>query len=158
MKKIYVLGVALLALFVFGSVLASGASAETVWLVSTVLTALKEPVTIEEGSLKVDVLNNLLGLIVEFECSGEFTGTVGPDAEDEITKVLSLTLVEIGALGALGTGLDCTVIGAAVICTNAAKLVEIWPDNLPWPTLIELMAAGEEEFLDLVGGVNKEPG
>jgi len=57
--------------------------------------------------------------------------------------------------------LDCTVLSAPVICTNAAKLVELWPDNLPWGTLIELMAAGAEELLDLIGlvnGNNNEPG
>jgi hypothetical protein len=154
MRKIYILGVALFALFAFGGVLASGASAETVWLVSNALTALKEPAVVEEGLLKINVLNSLLGLVVEYECSGEFDGTIGPDGEDEITKVLDLNLKEIGALGALGTGLDCTVLSAPVICTNAAKLLELWPDNLPWGTLIELMAVGEEEFLDVIGLVN----
>jgi len=154
MKKINILGIALLALFAFGA-MATGASAETVWLVSGALTAVKEPVVIEEGVLKVDVLNSLLGLIVEFECSGEFDGTVGPDAQDEITKILDLNLKDIGALGALGTGLDCSVIGSPLICTNAAKLVELWPDNLPWPSLVVLVG---EETDDKDGEANKEPG
>jgi len=158
MRKIYILGVALFALFAFGGVLASGASAETVWLVSNALTALKEPATIEEGVLKIDVLNNLLGLVVEFECSGEFTGTVGPDAEDEITKVLDLNLKDIPelAVGGLGTGVDCTVLSAPVICSNAAKLVELWPDNLPWETKLELVGT---EVLDVIGLVlvNENP-
>jgi hypothetical protein len=158
MKKIYILGIALLALFVFGGVLASGASAETVWLVNNALTAAKEPAAIEEGLLKVDVLNNLLGLMLEFECSGEFNGTIGPDAEGEITKVLSLTLVEIGALGTLGTGVDCAIISAPIICTNAVKLLELWPDNGPWGTLIELVGTEIIDRIGLVNGNEKEPG
>jgi len=158
MKKVYILGVALFALFAFGGALASGASAETVWLVSNTLTAVREPGVIEEGLLKVDVLNSLLGLVVEFECSGEFDGTHGPDAEHEITKVLDLNLKDIGALGALGTGLDCTVLSAPAICTGVAKLLELWPDNLPWGTLIELVGTESIDRIGLVNGNEKEPG
>src|ERR1700726_3142518 len=155
MKKIYILGI---ALFAFGGAMAPGASAETVWLVSNALTAAKEPAANEEGVSKVDILNSLLGLVVEFECSGEVNGVVGPDAEGEITKVLSLTLVEIGALGALGTGVDCTVLSAPVLCTNAAKLAELWPDNLPWGTLLELVGTEVLDVNGLVNGNEKEPG
>jgi len=152
MKKIYILGIALLALFAFGGAMASGASAlESVWLVNNVKPAAQVPAVIEEGLLVIDVLNSLLGLVVEFECSGEFDGFVGPGAEDEITKVLDLNLKEIGALGTLGTGVDCTVIGASLVCTSAAKLIELWPDELPWGTLIELVGTA---FVDVIGLVN----
>jgi hypothetical protein len=160
MRKSYVTGLTLLVGFVFGATMVSTASAELVWLVGNARAAEKVP-AVMEGTVKVDILNALLGLVLEYECSVEFDGTVGPGAEDEITKVLDLVLKDIPSLSTLGTGLDCTVIGTSIICTNAAKLVEIWPDNLPWPTLLEAMAAGEEEFLDIIGLVNgneKDPG
>jgi hypothetical protein len=163
MRKLFVLGLAVLSVSVFGAVTASGASAETVWLVGGALTGVQVPADIE-GLLTIDILS-ILGLVLEIHCVGIFDGWVGPDAEDEITKVLKLVgglSVEVGALGAEGTGVDCEVLfDLASVCNNAAKLIELWPDNLPWGTLIELMAAGEEEFLDLQGLVNgntKEPG
>src|SRR6202035_1003937 len=69
-----------------------------------------------------------------------------------------------GTLGQLG--IDCEVLPTPLICSKEQAgeflfLATLWPDNLPWGTLIVLMAAGEEEFLDLIGlvnGNNKEPG
>src|SRR6202035_2432434 len=87
--------------------------------------------------------------------------------EDEITKILNLAAEEISpTLGTGNLGIDCEVLATPLICTleqtsGPLFLATLWPDNLPWSTLIVLMAAGEEEFLDLIGLVNgstKEPG
>jgi hypothetical protein len=143
------------------------ASAETIWLVSNAFSNLKEPVLIKEGLLKVEVLYSPVGLLLEFECSDEFTGSVGPGAAGEITKILDVSLKDVGTLRESGAGADCTVIGIPIICTSTTKLVEFWPRNLPWRTLLKSMTPGEEEqlgeekVLDIIGLVNgneKEPG
>ena len=166
MRKFYALGIALLTVFAVGGTMASGAFAETttVWLVSGELAATKVTV-IMEGTLLLVLLSTLIGELAHFVCNGYFVGTVGPDAEDGITRNVNLALEEIsGTLGQLG--LDCEVLPTPLICTKDEPteplfLATFWPDNLPWGTLIVLMTAGEEEFLDLVGLVNgneKEPG
>ena len=159
MRKFYVLALALLAVFAVGAVAASGAFAEetAIWLVSGLLTAEKVPVDIE-GLLTIDVLSSLLGLLFEVHCIGSFDGTVGPDAEDEIILVLDSLGNDIGALGALGTGLDCEVVSAPVFCGNTLKLAELWPDNLPWATLLELLNNAFVVLVGLVNGNIKEPG
>src|SRR6202035_854631 len=87
-----------------------------------------------------------------------FGGTVGPEAEDEITLILNLEGTEIGGLGALVTGLGCTVLSSPVFCGNAAKLGELWPENLPWGTLFELVGGISADLIGLVNGNNKEFG
>ena len=166
MRKFYVLGLALLAVFAVGTMMVSSASAETttVWLVSGALTAVQVGADME-GTLLLSLLSSLLGELAHIQCSGIFDGFVGPDAEDEVTKILNLAGEEIsGTLGQLGW--DCEVLPTPLICTKDQAgeplfLATLWPDNLPWSTLIVLMATGEEEFLDLIGlvnGNNKEPG
>jgi hypothetical protein len=74
-------------------------------------------------------------------CSWIFDGTVGPNGEDLITKVLSLTGIELGEL--VGAGLSCS---GETLCSSG----EVWVLGLPWDTLLILMEDGS--FLDLILG------
>jgi hypothetical protein len=155
MRKLQIMGLALFAMFAFGSVLVTSAFAEeALWLEDgkdiTVATSADT-----EGLI---LLTNLTILgNVEIDCEGLFDGTVGPGMEDEITQILSSAGVLIGT-NLTGTALNCTVENNG-LC-NLNELAELWGDNLPWKSLIELMAvAPPAEFLDLLfGPAGKEPG
>ena len=138
MKRIQILGVSLLALFALSAIVANIASAETTllaeWLKNgaaiTVETASKSEGTIilEDTKLGIGVL-----------CSGIFDGTVGPNGEDLITKVLSLAGVAV-SLSAL---LECST---DKFCESGTDVL-VSPDGLPWKTLLILMENGK--FLDI---------
>jgi hypothetical protein len=85
-------------------------------------------------------------------CKGIFVGTVGPNGEDSVTKLLNLAKEEVAALGGLallgtGAGSDCVTVSGCAEGT-AASPIEVWPKNLPWSTLLFLMEIGA--FADLV--------
>jgi hypothetical protein len=98
--------------------------------------------------------------LVEFKCSGEFDGTVGPGGADSVTDLRTLMEEVIGGLGDTNEKrLNCTVTATAKElgdCIATGELAEVLPTNLnlelgsTWATLVELMAAnGVNYYLDL---------
>jgi hypothetical protein len=158
MKKLQILSIALVAVFAFGVLVAGSASAAPTfllaeWLVNGV--AIPEGTNLASettGELELTDLKTLLGAST-VKCSGILVGTVGFDGADTVTEVLSSAK---GAIGAplTGTALECTEVK---VCEEAL----VWPINLPWNTLLELMEqSGEVFFADLIlpGASGKNPG
>jgi hypothetical protein len=144
MRKIQILAV-LCAVCAFSAiVVASASAASPEWLLNGAAIGTAIPVE-TTGELTLDVL--LLGVLaVAVDCSGIFVGTVGPGAADLVTAILSLTKVEIGK-ELVGTGLSCEVLTSSFSeCGAVGGLAEVWPDNLPWVTTLELV--GTTEILD----------
>ncbi len=139
MKKLQILGIALVAVFAFGALVAGSASATVTtllaeWLVNGV--AIPEGTNLASestGELELTDLKTLLGEST-VKCSGILIGTVGFDGADTVTEVLNLAKELIGA-PLTGTALSCTEVK---VCEEAL----VWPVNLPWSTLLELV---EEE-------------
>ena len=161
MRKIQLIGLAVFAVFAFSVVAAGSASAVDNWKVDG--TALASGTTMNaetEGTLKVTLLegSNSLSAI---ECGGIFDGTItgGAPGKDETLTVLNLEEVAVGNETELkGTPIDCKITetaGGSLDC-KLNELAEVWADNLPWPSTIELMTNGT--FLDLIGATGKEPG
>src|ERR1700722_14966934 len=102
MKKIQILGVALLALFALSAVVASLASAETTllaeWLSAgasigaAVASKSTGTITLEDTKLGIGVL-----------CTGSFDGTVGPHGAATVTEVLNAGGTKIELAGTLLT-------------------------------------------------------
>jgi hypothetical protein len=149
MKRIQIIGLALVAVFAFSAMLAVSASAETTLLVewlakgaevtTNMATETKGKILLEDS--KVPLIGK-----VAVECEGILDGTVGANGADSITKLLTTGGVEIGEL--TGTGLKCEKETACEAAS--ASPVEVWPLNLPWATLAFLMENGT--FLDLILG------
>ncbi|HEY5287012.1 MAG TPA: hypothetical protein VIJ50_07900 [Solirubrobacteraceae bacterium] len=127
MRKIKILGLAIVAVCVLGSIAVASASAAPEWLVGGAKM---------ESSLLVESEGNLLledmTLGVDVTCSGKFIGTVGPGAKDLITEVLDLENKN---------PLSCK----ASICEG--ELVAVTPVNLPWETELLLITVGGKEIM-----------
>jgi hypothetical protein len=164
MRKLGILGAALFAVLAFTALAASAASAEiALWLVNGAdVLALTSAET--EGTVLLRQYSEANGasILNEVECTGIFDGSIGPEGEDEITKVLTTgTMVDVGADNATltGEGLTCAVkfdAGALTDCEVGATNALVYPANLPWHTQLELMADGT--ILDIITGTNGEPG
>jgi hypothetical protein len=143
MKKIHAVVLALVALSAFGAISTTSAFAESEWLidgavVNTATTASKK------GLISWDIL--ILGvLVIAADCEGMFDGTIGPGAADLITEVLN-TAGEPTGTPLVGLALSCTVETSSFEeCGKVGELAEVWPENLPWETKIELSGTS---FLD----------
>jgi hypothetical protein len=136
MSKIRLLGFAFVAVSAFSVFFVASASAVLTWEPALWLNNGAEiangtvlPVTTTGGLILKNVLNG-----AEILCEGIFDGTIvnnaGPPAQGlgEITKVLTLTGVEVAQLDEAGAtgGMVCTNIKT---CSNGA---EVWPGGLPW--------------------------
>lgn len=147
MKKIHILGVALVATLAFGAIAVSSAIAAE-WLLDG------NPVesttaTTSEGEVTLDNQKVILIGHVEVKCSGILDGNVGLGGVDEITKVLSLiTKLEITELGG-ETGLECVNV------LNCPEPL-VFPDNLPWRSL--LLSTTLDALETEGGGVEVQPG
>jgi hypothetical protein len=141
--KFRLFAVVLLAMSALGALTAASASAVTFLLAEWLWNG--NPVTSE---LLVDVEGELLledtKLATDVLCSGILDGWVGVNGEDLITAVLNLNGIEIGA-PLTGTALEC-------INEKGCENPLVWPDNLPWPTLLELMEDTEIFFVILMFG------
>ena len=131
MRKIQILGAALVAMLVLGALAVSSASAALVfelalWLLNGADLTVADLVDIA-GTLLFHNTTN--GAIID--CEGLFEGTVGPGSEDEITMVYELLGRLIEEL--TGEGLLCEALAS---CENSTD-VEIWPLNLPFLTELE---------------------
>jgi hypothetical protein len=147
MKRNYVLGVALLAMFAFG-VLTASASAVTfllaTWLFNgaAVTTAL-----LTEAPGEWEIVNTNaggLGVVSKLLCSFVLDGWVGPESLDHTSEVLTLTGVLVSSTELVGQTAECTN-------TQNCEAPHVWPDGIPGETEVELMVDGTEEFfVDLV--------
>jgi hypothetical protein len=155
MRRLHLLGLALVAVFaVVASVTASALAAppatllaEWLWNGSAVLSELlvdsEGELLLEDTKLATDIL-----------CSGILDGWVNVNGEDLITAVLNLGGVEIGT----------PLTGEALACVNVKGCENplVWADNLPWPTLLELIeldnATVEWSFVILLFGTGGGPG
>jgi hypothetical protein len=144
------MGVAMVALFAFGAILAASASAATFllaeWLdggtavTTELLTEVTGELLLEDTKLKAIVL-----------CSGILDGWIGPNSLDAVSEVLTLGggSVNTTALGA--SGLSCTPQTGC----ETGKAATAWAVNLPWESEIELMEDGSSTFFaDLVTSKN----
>jgi hypothetical protein len=140
MKKIQILGIALVALFAFSAISASLASAETTLLAEFLLNGAAITTTVAtEGSGELILEDNKAGLGVT--CSGILDGNVSADGKDEVTAVLSLAGVAV----TLAAPLLCK---SHKFCEESATDIEASPENLPFKTQLELTEAGA--FRDIV--------
>jgi len=148
MKKFQLLGVALVAVFAFGVVLAAQASAAPTFLLAewlangTALAEGVEKITETVGTILLEDTKTLLGAS-GVVCSGIILGTVGFDGLDVISEVLNMAKETIGG----------TLTATALSCTEQTVCEEplVWPLHLPWSTLLELMEVGGEIFfVDLI--------
>ncbi len=155
-RKLHLLGFVLAAALLCGALTATGASAlESVFLVDGVRPV--EPVaTVTEGTFFIEIQNAAKEFVVIVGCEGLFNGTVatGGNAKlDQITKFFTPAGVEVGELAGGKAGLDCTVIKTvAGSCDNSSHLAEVWPDNLPWPSVL-VLAEGAFDDRDEGGNI-----
>jgi hypothetical protein len=144
MRKIQLLGIALVVVCAFSAFTVASASALTLvaakWLANG---------AVVNANLAADTLGELLfenvlngGAIL---CSGLFEGTVGANGVDNITKVFNLAGTEIPALDETGAtgGLSCS---GEKTCETGS---EIWPVGLPFKTQLDLDTE-DGKFYDLV--------
>jgi len=153
MKKLYFIGLTLLAVFAFSSVLVASASAETTllaeWLFNgaavtgTLTTEISGEISLEDNKApivgKADVL-----------CSGILDGWVDANGLDFVSEVLNLTTLVAVTLAA---ALLCTTISGCEAATEASP-IEVSPVGLPWSTLLVLVENGT--FRDFITGSGYE--
>jgi hypothetical protein len=139
-KKIQMLGVALVAMFAFSALVASVAFAEPTllaeWLIGgqSVLTLTLAKYTF--SALLSDTSNGS-----DVVCSWVYDGSVGPNGEAEVTEVLTLA----GTVVTLTAPLKCE---SAAVCEKSTTDVEVIPENLPWHLLLVLMESNGK-FLEI---------
>src|SRR6478609_6285566 len=136
MKTIRLFGLALVAVFAFGAVVASGAFAAeepAKWLWEGAEIGAGEELAIETVGL-LTLMNLSNGGAVH--CEGTFDGVVRASGEGLVTAVLRAdgTAAQTGDASGLvaGTGVKCLGTGGCAAQEDA----ELWPDHLPWLTLL----------------------
>lgn len=135
MKSIYVLGIAVFAVFALSAGTASLAFAsEYEWLVAGKAVTTEAP-SEATGEIKLEELETGLSVL----CSGIFDGLLLPAGKDTIESVLTLA-------GELLTSdlIECT---AQALCETSME-VDVIPLHLPWATELSLTAAGA--LVDLI--------
>jgi len=140
MKKLHLLGVALVAVFAFAALTAASASAVTFLLAEWLVGGL--PITAElnvEATGELELEEAILGIPIAVLCSGILDGTIGPNGLDKISELLSLAGGGISLTGLAAPALSCTNVTG---CTTP----EVWAVNLPWESLLVLMEEGTEVF------------
>jgi hypothetical protein len=150
MRKLQLLGMALIAVFAVGVLTAASASAVPTFLLAEWLvngTAVTSELSVEAvGTILLE--DTAATGKPDIICSGKLDGTIGEDGLDVISEALTLGGVAVSApLGAQ----------ALETCTSSSGFCEeplVWPIGLPWTTLLELMEQGtpvEKFFVVLVG-------
>jgi hypothetical protein len=160
MKKFQIMGVALVAVFAFCAFAAASAFAvNPEWLIGGVAVLAATSVQTLGKIRLADTKAPIIGEAA-VECEGILDGNVNSEGKDEITEVLaangvtsiqSITLTKELVTGTLGTGLLCTGT-AGCEGTDA----EVWPDNLPWNTQLELLNGQVVDHI--FGNGTDEPG
>lgn len=143
---------ALVAVFAFSAVLVSMASAET----TLVALWLRNGVAIEANLAshttgEILLEDNKAPIVgkVDVVCSAILVGTVGVNGGDLITEVLNLALEPISSTPLVGLALLCEAVAGCEKDSEASP-IEVWPENLPWVTLLFLMEGTAGAILDLV--------
>jgi hypothetical protein len=134
MKSFRWVGVAMLALFVFGVVLAASASATATFLLAEWLmngaAVTTELLAESPGAL---VLRDA-GLKASIECEGSFDGWVGPNSLGYTSEVLNVSKEAVSTTSLSGLSVTCKPIET---CTGTTT--EAWASNLGWGAEVELM-------------------
>jgi hypothetical protein len=151
MKKIHVLGIALVAMLAFNVMAAVSASAATLqWLAGG--KAIASPGLNGEvvGEITLGSTNGAkLKIEAVVLCSGIFTGSVGPGPEDIATGLLNLAHEPV-------TPSKKLLCPSVKTCEGNSEVV---PVNLPWLTRLELMGTEAEPlFLDVIEAGNGATG
>jgi hypothetical protein len=132
MKKLHLIGMALVAVFAFSAVVAAAASAAPEWLVKG--TAVTSALAVEtKGSLLLtDLKASILGES-SVECiNGALIGTVNSAGKDTVTEI------KVGTVTSKGNGLTGTVLECKGVkgCEGTGL---VYPIGLPWTTQLELV-------------------
>lgn len=85
MTRLRILGLALVAVFAMGAVVASAAMASPEWLENGSPLTSKVAIT-SKGTLKLSDTGTPIGTVT-VTCAGTDKGTIGPGAEDEVTEI-----------------------------------------------------------------------
>ncbi len=148
MKRIHILAVALVAIFVASVAVVATASAVefllALWLDGGANVVAQLNVE-TEGELELISTNGgKLGVHAKFLCSGILDGWVAPESLGFLSELLTLTGVALPLAELTGT---------ALLCTNEENCTEpeVWAAKLGWETEAELMVDGTETFfVDLI--------
>lgn len=160
MRKIYVLGLALLAVFAFGAVVATAAMAElpnveaanedAFWLVKGTAISNGEA-NARNTEWTGEIIIGNLNSGVEVKCSYILLGTMYNLSSTEATLEggfgLVKSVVDLGGVTFKGlefSGMLCSTAKPA-FCENNAESPLVWPDGLPWLTTLHLMTLDSEE-------------
>jgi hypothetical protein len=128
MKKLHLIGLALVAVFAFGAFSVSSAFAlESTWLVATVKPTITLAVDSTGKLLLEDTKGGIIGEAVAVECEGTNSGTVGPGPQDLLEAITVTKCVK-----------------QAGTCGEPSAS----PINLPWLTSVELI--GTKFYDDIV--------
>jgi hypothetical protein len=149
MRKIQVVGLVFVAVFAFGALMVTSASAALTfslaqWLINKelVLTALLSDVA-EEFLLE----NTSNG--ADLDCSFLLEGTIGPESADTTTMIYNLETTQRLIEELAGEGLLCE---ALAVCEKLTPNdTEFWFVGLPWKTEVELDSEGG--FWELTTGL-----
>jgi hypothetical protein len=143
MRKLYVVGLALVAVFAFSSVMVTSASAEIPLLAEWLLNG--NPVTGTTGvswgdeilieDTKVPIIGS-----VGVECRLVADGWIDANGLDFVSEVLTAANVSVSA-NLVGTGLLCSSHSGCETATVASP-IEVWPIVVDFPTLLYLMEFG----------------
>jgi hypothetical protein len=148
MRKLHLLGVALIVVSAFGAVLAASAVAiETLsaeWLFEgKVIPPLTELEVLIAGEWTLrDLKGGLFAESIAVLCSADFHGSIMPVGEGFMETLFSLSGTEISLVGLMGNSLSCTNV-------ENCPSPKVWALNLDWATRVELV-------LETVGGVPLE--
>ena len=148
MRKFQWFGIAVVAVLIFGVVVASSASAAVTfllaeWLVNGKPIAEGESFNVEStGTLLLEDLKALLEISVE--CTGTLLGWIGPDGLGLVSEVLNAASELVSSTPLSGLPLECK---NEALCEEAL----VWPLHLGWETLLELWEVGGiNGFIDLI--------
>jgi hypothetical protein len=146
MRNIQLLGITLMAVCAFGSLVATSAFALTFetakWLVKG-----EEATAGTKTETIGGFLFHNLETGAEILCEGILDGTVGPNGEDSITEVLSQTGIKIPELDQeSGTeGPSCVKDEGNETCAGGD--IEVWPVGLPF---LGVLMLDESKYFDLI--------
>jgi len=147
MRRLQLIGAALIAMFAIGVLTAASAFAAPEFLLAEWLVGgnkVETELNIETtGELLLE--DNKAPLVgkAAVVCSGILDGWVGPNSLDFVSEVLSLSA---GAIGSLTSGTRITCLSE----TSCSGTILVNPLGLPWESEVELMVdSGETFFADL---------
>ena len=155
MRKIHIIGLALVAAFAFSAVAVASASAHE-WLTLAGVKVEKAEKSTADGLWlvhlkKIGALEG--GGELAIHCEGSFDGTVGPGAADKVEKVLGTK----GELGTKESPIKCEVTESTNSICKAKTAVNVETVHLGWAT--ELLLIGSvlyDHFFE--EGTKGEPG